>query len=94
MCGGPESAYLYGMGGMLNAGMGQSAAYGMQQQQMGMQQQRGWFGSAIQGQLGSKPYCPPSKPKPKPTRCAYCGGPDYTEKSCPGCGAREKHVQT
>lgn len=38
---------------------------------------------------------PPPRPKVKPTRvvCAYCGGPDYEERSCPGCGATEKEAR-
>jgi len=75
-------------------GMAQSQQMADPQAQMGAMQP-GQHISLTQDQyyqIFRSPVMPPDLPFGKPTKtvCAYCGGPDYEEKSCPGCGARTK----
>jgi hypothetical protein len=63
------------------AGLGMAQSQHMVNQQAAMMNQMMRFA----GQAPDLSFGKPTK-----TVCAYCGGPDYKERSCPGCGAREK----
>lgn len=82
MCGGADPFRIFGMPVFGNE-ISQQAAYGTQGNSAMALQLVGLQGQ----QYSALPLSPPTQ-SPAKMVCSYCGGPPYTERSCPGCGAR------
>ena len=97
MCGGPGPHHIFGFN-PFGGGISQQAALGMQnagmQSSYAMAQQLGMAGPSYGPTANAfQVFRTPTEAR-KPTMvCAYCGGPPYEERSCPGCGATTMKVR-